>query len=268
MKHLLAAIAVVCLVGLWTTQVSAQTSQRLLQALSIGLSDLDCTIAGPTIERLRRNDLLRSLEQGVEAIRSRHDEDDGVPPSLRVVGGRPRIEPGDRLTLRRGSRLIDEVWVGGRPGDTPIALVRDARNFLDAAIIDDEDDEPIAVLERAVLTQAFAYAVNSRIARLCGTILGAAVSTPERPDARAVAGTQQTERSTRSSRVEQVPGSGARTLGEQVRGRAPRDSRRRSMVRTVAGIGQAVSGGVLMADFADDLHTEDGTAWSSQVLGW
>ena len=165
----------VLLAGLCAPPAVAQTSQRLLNSLSAGLGGLECGIAGPTVERLRRGDLLRSLEQGVGAIRSRHDsEDDGAPPSLRVVDGRPRIEPGGRLTLRRGSLLVDGIWDGLGPGDSTDDLLRDARRFLDAGIIDGDDDESIAVLERAVLTQAFAYAVNFRVAGLCGTTVGGA----------------------------------------------------------------------------------------------
>lgn len=165
----------VLLAGLCAPPAVAQTSQRLLNSLSAGLGGLECGIAGPTVERLRRGDLLRSLEQGVGAIRSRHDsEDDGAPPSLRVVDGRPRIEPGGRLTLRRGSLLVDGIWDGLGPGDSTDDLLRDARRFLDAGIIDGDDDESIAVLERAVLTQAFAYAMNSRVAGLCGTTVGGA----------------------------------------------------------------------------------------------
>ena len=164
----------VLLAGLCAPPAVAQTSQRLLNSLSVGLGRLECGVAGPTVEGLRRGDLLRSLEQGVGAIRSRHDEDDGAPPSLRVVDGRPRIEPGGRLTLRQGSLLVDGIWDGLGPGDSTDDLLRDAGRFLDAGIIDGDDDESIAVLERAVLTQAFAYAMNSRVAGLCGTTVGGA----------------------------------------------------------------------------------------------
>ena len=165
----------VLLTGLGTTHALAQTGQRLLDSLSVRLGDLNCALAGPTVERLQRADMLRSLEQGVEAIRSRHDTgDDGTPPSFRVANGRPRMEPGGRQTLQRGMRFIDNIWDGGGSGDTADDLLRDAGRFLDSGIIDDDEDESIAVLERAVLTQAFAYAVNTRIAGLCGTTLGAA----------------------------------------------------------------------------------------------
>ena len=163
----------VLLAGLWTPPSYAQTSQRLLSSLSTGLGNLDCTIAGPTVERLPWDDLLRSLEQGVEAIRSRHDADDGAPPALRVVSGRPRIQPGGRLTLQRGARFIDDIWDGIGPADTAEDILRDAGRFLDAGVIDDDADESIAVLERAVLTQAFAYAVNARIRNLCDPTVGA-----------------------------------------------------------------------------------------------
>lgn len=78
--------------------------------------------------------------------------------------------------MRRGMLFVDNIWDGGGSGDTADDLLRDAVRFLDSGIIDDDDDESIAVLERAVLTQASAYAVNTRIAGLCGTTLGVAVS--------------------------------------------------------------------------------------------
>ena len=87
-------------------------------------------------------------------------------------------------------------------------LLRDAGRFLDSGIIDNDDDESIAVLERAVLTQAFAYAVNSRVAGLCGTTLGAAVRT--------VAGRSDGGRASQlvgSVGTAQGVAGGARTLG-------------------------------------------------------
>ena len=244
MKQLFTIATVIALSGLWTMPVSAQTSQRLLQELSASLSDLNCMIGGPAVEQLRRDDLVQSIEQGVEAIRERHDEDDdGVAPSLRVVAGQPRIEPGDRPTLRRGSRLIDDIWVGGGPRDTPAALVRDARNFLDAAIIDDDDDEPIAMLERAVLTQAFAYAVISRMARLCGATFGGAVggavaTVPMPRPTREVGQVRPGEPGIVAERGQPFPP--PRTLGR----RSPMP-RKRSWGRTGTGLGLIFAGAML-----------------------
>lgn len=48
----------VLLTGFCTTHAPAQTGQRLLDSLSLGLDDLDCAVAGPTVERLRRAALL------------------------------------------------------------------------------------------------------------------------------------------------------------------------------------------------------------------
>ena len=222
----------VLLAGLCAPPAVAQTSQRLLNSLSAGLGGLECGIAGPTVERLRRDDLLRSLEQGVGAIRSRHDsEDDGAPPSLRVVDGRPRIEPGGRLTLRRGSLLVDGIWDGLGPGDSTDDLLRDARRFLDAGIIDGDDDESIAVLERAVLTQAFAYAMNSRVAGLCGTTVGGAGGVV----AGGVGGVRRPASSAGAVQpAVTVPALGARGGG----------LRRRSMARTWGGVG-LMGGGFL-----------------------
>ena len=243
--------------GLWPLPSYAQTSQRLLSSLSAGLGNLDCAIAGPAVERLPWDDLLRSLEQGVEAIRSRHGADDGAPPVLRVAGGRPRIQPGGRLTLQRGARFIDDIWDGIGPADTAEDLFRAAGRFLDAGVIDDDADESIAVLERAVLTQAFAYAVNARIRNLCDPTGGAAVGRlagDSRPAAEGSA-PQLTE----STLTEQASGGGVQTLGGsrrlggqvggiQRRPAPPRvEIRSRSMGRTLAGVGLMAGGALLVA---------------------
>ena len=210
MKRAIALSVVVA--GLWTSPSYAQNSQRLLSSLSVGLGNLDCTIAGPTVAQLPWDDLLRSLEQGIEAIRSRHDAGDGAPPVLRVDGGRPRIQPGGRLTLQRGARLIDAIWSGIGPADTTDALLSDAGRFLDVGVIDDDDDESIAVLERAVLTQAFAYAVNARIRSLCddpaaGTAAGTFARGSRAPE------DETTLPATASPRTEPASGGGVPTLG-------------------------------------------------------
>ena len=248
----------VLLTGICTTHASAQAGQRLLSSFRTGWT-LDCTIAGPTVARLPRADLLRALGQGMEAIRSRHNTgDDGTPPSFRVAGGRPRIEPGGRRMLQRGMLLVDNIWDGGGSGDTADDVVRDAGRFLEAGIVDDDDNESIAVLERAVLTQAFAYAVNSRIAGLCGTTLGAAV--------RRVAGAPGDTGDGRSLPTSQSGGRGQAVtgrvrssggtprLGGQI-ARVPRlpvaagvDLRSRSMGRTLAGIGLMAGGSLLLLD--------------------
>ena len=231
----------VLLTGICTTHASAQAGQRLLSSFRTGWT-LDCTIAGPTVARLQRADLLRSLEQGVEAIRGRHDMgDDGTPPSFRVANGRPRIEPGGRRTLQRGMLIIDYIWDNGGSGDRADDVVRDAGRFLEAGVVDDDDDESIAVLERAVLTQAFAYAVNSRIAGLCGTTLGASATAV----ADAPAGGRASQLAGSSGTGQGVAG-GTRTLGRG-RQRAPlsrpwESPRKRSWARTWTGVGLMVAG--------------------------
>ena len=240
----------VLITGICASHAHAQTSELLLSSLSVRLVDLNCAIAGPTVERLQQAELLRSLEQGIEAIRSRQDADDDAPPSLRAVGGRPRIE-GGREGLQRGALLIDNIWDGLGPRDTTDDVLRDARRFLDAGIIDDDDDDSIAVVERAVLTQAFAYAVNSRIAGLCGTTLGG-TGNATAGDVRTGAG-----QSASTATEERALAGGVQTLGGaggQARVRLPAPAgafeapRRRSWGRTWAGSGLAGGGFLIWAN--------------------
>ena len=234
------ALGCLALTGFWASHAAAQTSRRLLTSLSTGLNPLECGIAGPVVERLRRDELLSALERGVAEIRSRHDEDDGASPSLRVLQGRPRIDPGGRATLRRGSLLIDDIWENGGPDDTPGDLLRDATRFLDAGVIDGDDgdeDDSLSTIERAVLMQAFAYAVNSRTAALCGTALG---------------GSLMAEAAEQSIATAEPRGGGLSPAGAgRILSTAPPEmTRRRSWGRTGTGLGLIGGAFLLVAQTA------------------
>lgn len=262
MRRAVALGCVLVLTGFWASHAVAQTSRRLLTSLSTGLNPLECGIAGPVAERLRSDELLSALERGVAEITSRHDEDDGAYPSLRVLQGRPRIDPGGRATLRRGVLLIDGIWENEGPDDTPGDLLRDATRFLDAGVVDGDDideDDSLSVIERAVLTQAFAYAVNSRTAALCGTALGGSL----RADAGAVQADSGRPEVAEQSIVTAGPGVGSLSpagAGRMLSTAPPEMARRRSWGRTGAGLGLIGGAFLVAAGYQGDGDTAENVA--------